>query len=386
MIKNILDIIVMLNIFWCFTGLWFFPGSIKLAMGFSILCFILRIVTDRSLLLKNLKSNKFILGSLLVTIIFGHYQDVFFSSFIRSSFTILFLILSLNINKISRNKINYGLMIISIVHLFFLIYTIAYIGKTRPDEILNPNIYSPIFGVILCLVSYKAIVNKSIAYSLLSATLIFCIFSMQSRGVILGSALILTIYILMNINKLNFNKNVLLLISSIFIIFCLIIKINLPKIKYIYKKSEIEVSKLENGNLNSSLGLRVQMTLVASDLISSSPILGHRDNYKKMKQTSIRQRGLSEKIMEFNTLHNVYLDSWARMGIFGFIIFIFFTLYPYIFLRKTDNKVLGIALSLFTFIISMVDTALLGGPYLLVLLLSCHLIKGNEEAKEVPVA
>ncbi len=377
MSKNILDIIVMINIFWCFTGLWFFPGSIKVSMGIAITSILIKFFFEKNKIIETIKKNAVIIILLLVTFIFGEIIDVFFSSFSRSILTASILIASI---KKFDSKI---IFITAIVHASYLVYMVLYLGLDRPQEILNPNIYGPIFGLLFLLSFNEFLMSRKVVILVISIILLWAVFIMQSRGVILGCLVALTLSLFREATYI-LRKNILISLGVIFSI--TIILTNTNKIENLYNNTMSEIHNLNNGYMSSSIGLRLEMSLVSFEMIKEKPIFGHHDDFYNVRNKIINDYNFNHQIISFKTLHNVYLDSWARMGIFGLIIFIFFTLYPYISLRKTDNRVLGIALSLFTFIISMVDTALLGGPYLLVLLLSCHLIKGNEEAKEVPVA
>ena len=239
--------------------------------------------------------------------------------------------------------------------------------ESRPESFMNPNIYAPVFGLFFIYFCYSTLKHHNIVDLILSILAIYCVSIMQSRGVIVASVLSLSIILMHSTYIVSKNKIVRSLVLLIPIIF-MIILLNSKLGEKIYDKSTHEYNQIKNGNLNTSIGLRIEMAYIAKDLILENPLAGYGDDFTDARKEIIKKNDYNPIINKFKTLHNVYSDSWAKLGLLGFISSLLLTLLPILLLRKTPSIILGLSLTIFTFTISMVDTALLGGEYLLMLI------------------
>ncbi|WP_417884166.1 O-antigen ligase family protein [Vibrio rumoiensis] len=244
---------------------------------------------------------------------------------------------------------------------------------------MNPNIYAPIFGLFLLFFINSNIDNLNIYKLILTIVSLYSIIIMQSRGVIISS-IISSTYIIIHILisritriKFSFKKATFIIIGT-----CLLASLTINITYNLYNKTAIEYASITEGHLNTSIGQRIQMLLIAKDLIADKPIIGHGSDFKQQKDRIIIKNNYSKSIKSYKTLHNVYTDSWAKLGILGLLVAIYLTLLPYLILRKTNKYYFGITLSIFTLLVSIVDTALLGGEYLLVLLCISYIYKLNQ--------
>ncbi|MEZ8611585.1 O-antigen ligase family protein [Vibrio sp. 10N.222.51.C8] len=161
----------------------------------------------------------------------------------------------------------------------------------------------------------------------------FSLILTQSRGVILGVGVL---YIVIGLILLYQRKiNIKIILLSLTLCFGAVF-LSEEAIVERYDQTWKEISKIEQGDLNSSIGLRLQMYQAGIELFESSPILGHGSLNREYIEENIP--GYTPRAYGFISeghLHNNYIDKLARSGIIGLSIFLFFIFYPvYLGLRK----------------------------------------------------
>lgn len=108
-----------------------------------------------------------------------------------------------------------------------------------------------------------------------------------------------------------------------------------------YNAAKSDITRyLEENNKTTSLGARFDMWENAFIAIKESPIFGHGSHgYELFKDKQIKSKQMEESTLQFNSLHNQYLESSVKRGIIGFIGLILVTLMPLIyFIQNVNNK------------------------------------------------
>ncbi len=367
----VLEKLFFFNILWAFSGLWIFNDGLKILLICSSLLMILQLTTYRKETIAQIKNHSGFILSMFTLVIANMILGLFFNSFQRAIISLIILIPLIKFKPKNSYFIDKVILISCIIHASYLVYNVFYIGEDRLIGNLNPNIYAPIFGLLFVISINVFFDNKKPAYLIISALLLSCVFLMLSRSVILAC---IFCFIISSLPKMKL-KNIILTFAIIALIPFLFS--NKPVFEKVFSRTKTEINHISHGNLDGSFGLRVQMFFISCELIKQHPIIGHGKSFTKARNTIIDKEKYNPEIKKYKTLHNVYFDSWSKMGIAGFFLFIIFTIYPYFLLRNTKYNSLGIGLTSFTFFISMFDTALLGGPYLLVLFLAIYLFKNN---------
>lgn len=113
--------------------------------------------------------------------------------------------------------------------------------------------------------------------------------------------------------------------------------------RYNAAKSDITLY-LEKNNKSTSLGARFDMWENALVAIKESPIFGHGSKgYELFKDKQIKTNQMAKSTLQFNSLHNQFLESWVKRGFIGFIGLMLVTLMPLVyFLRQLNNQSLEI--------------------------------------------
>lgn len=380
MIKHIHNLLVSISLLWITAGLWLLEDGLKTLTGISIVFLVFTLVTTSPKdLLTRIKNNKLIILSLLFTVIVILTKEFYggiYGSLMRACIIFSVLFICIYSPKTSKYSVTLPILLGGLLNIVYVLYVTYIEGQSRPITIMNPNLYAPLFGCLVILAFYFIKFNKPNYLTIISTTLfvslLLCVVLMQSRGVLVASAFALFILF---VHKLSNHRNKLTITISLASVILFSGFMNQDRIQRLYNKSFYEYNHITKGNLNTSVGLRIQMLDVGLTMISEKPIIGYGSNYKQEKTKVVAEQKNNKVINTFSTLHNVYIDTWAKLGFLGFIATIFLTLLPLLILKGSEYWVLGLSLSSFNFIISMVDTVLLGGPYLLVSTSICLILK-----------
>ena len=113
--------------------------------------------------------------------------------------------------------------------------------------------------------------------------------------------------------------------------------------RYSEAKSDI-ILYLEKNNKNTSLGARFDMWENALIAIKQAPLFGHGGKgYELFKEQQVESKQMEKNTLQFNSLHNQYLESWVKRGFIGFIGLMLVTLMPlFYFIRNLKEPSLDI--------------------------------------------
>lgn len=93
-------------------------------------------------------------------------------------------------------------------------------------------------------------------------------------------------------------------------------------------KTLVEIQTIEEGNLNTSIGHRLQMWHVAIYLGLEEPLTGAGHDYALLREKAasfIQDHNYNPVILvRYGHFHNQYLDSFAKQGVPGVLVWVFF--------------------------------------------------------------
>ena len=83
------------------------------------------------------------------------------------------------------------------------------------------------------------------------------------------------------------------------------------------------------------MGARFDMWENAFVAIKESPIFGHGSRgYELFRNKQIESGSMAKTTLQFNSLHNQFLESWVKRGLLGFIGLIVILFVPFIYFMK----------------------------------------------------
>lgn len=95
-----------------------------------------------------------------------------------------------------------------------------------------------------------------------------------------------------------------------------------PEINVRIEQTQNEITLIEQGNLTSSIGIRLDLWMHGVDIIAQNPIFGVGDSGLQESLSRMTNRGAAIQ----PHLHNQYLDFLARYGIVGTLVIFLFCL------------------------------------------------------------
>ncbi|CDT99859.1 putative O-antigen ligase [Vibrio coralliirubri] len=225
------------------------------------------------------------------------------------------------------------------------LYFHMFLGEGRHIGYINPIPYSTICAVI-GVVSYaffliNANIAKKIIFLLSFILSIYPLIISQSRGVWLAFIVGLTItsLIYLKSNKLS-KKGIIGFILITFAISSIGGYVLKDNISDRVNKTLWELSKIESGNLKSSIGLRLQMWSVTPKLIKENLIIGSGDKHQLIIEDLYKNGEITKSLYKFNPTHyhNQFLDKLVKSGVIGFFIFICIIVHPLTLIRRLSKN------------------------------------------------
>ncbi len=276
-----------------------------------------------------------------------------------------------------------GCIIIFINSLYYNIYldTLRWAGE------VNPIPYASVAAVLTILSVNVAInthnLNKKVVFIIAAALACASLILTETRGVWLATLCGLLIIGVGFAKLLNKQALIALLVLAVPIAFLssdFIIK------RYHYTKYEMQ--KIEQGDFNSSFGLRMQMWQATPKLIEDNFLLGLGKQHTEKLESLYKQGIVSKYLYRFNPphYHNQFIDSVVRSGIIGLFFLLLLLFLPLYLIRHKDRatKILVGAVVVFYSIAGLTDAPFYNSePFILYLfVILIQLNKANEETTE----
>ena len=256
-----------------------------------------------------------------------------------------------SIYKIKVKTILYSISLGAITTGIVALFQKFYLGYTKPfPEVMHiqaGNIAISLATFSLVLTIYFFIKKEYRSALLGTLGIIFATISSAlsgARGGWIGLPIVL-ISIFFLYRQYISKKLILSLITVIVVSIMTLIsnpKFGIEK-RYSEAKSDI-ILYLEKNNKNTSLGARFDMWENALIAIKQAPLFGHGDKgYELFKEQQVESKQMEKNTLQFNSLHNQYLESWVKRGFIGFIGLMLVTLMPlFYFIRNLKEPSLDI--------------------------------------------
>lgn len=331
---KLINSVFLLPLLWMATGmLWDGDGDMRLVPIVLVSMFVPMIFFKFNCIAFNFSHNPWT-KLLLLSSFFGmvaYMSYGFDSRELRATLVVLFLLLSLPQSLFRKRYLQWFLLISSISCVLYGYKYQIISDLERGQWPVNAIPFSTICGLIfissigLKITKYTGKLQLVI-YSSSLLSLIGMILS-QSRGPLLSISLVLFSLV----GVLFFFRNKLMLILSLVVVVSIggiISQTSLVSERI--ERTYNEYQAIQKGELNTSIGIRLQMYKIALDLWKEKPILGYGKKIKD-KFNDLEQEGfITPKVNELisMTFHNGYLDKFVLYGILGGTIFILFIIVP----------------------------------------------------------
>lgn len=340
---NIFSFIIILPIFWAFSGLFILDNGSKILNALVPLAFIIRLIhLGYSDIPSTIKSNKFlwilIFGFSLCIVAYFTY-GVSSSSFRVISLVTLYLII---LPRIYINEINFRHLIWLLSVSFLIFLFLQYLDGNLLNRYwsINPIRIGIISGFTSVINLYYFINSKNkkhqwISFFLAFASLLPLILSL-SRGPWIAYFFGLAILIVtsLNLKKINIKS----VVSILIIIVVTGVFLEKPiENRIIETKTELE--RIKNNDMGSSIGLRFQMWHAGIEIIKNNWLIGVGDKGQiKVKEAMIDQGIYTKEAAHYVHFHNQWINDLAKYGIIGLLLTLSLIIYPLYKIKPGQNK------------------------------------------------
>lgn len=319
---------------WMATGmLWDGDGDMRLVPIVLVLALV-SVFTFRFNVIKENFKDSFWIKLLAVNSLFGLLAYEFYgfnSRELRATLVMLFLFLMSPKDFFTKNAMQWFLFFSSLSCSLYSYYYQFYEHLFRGSWPINAIPFATICGLVsisslgLLIANFKE-KNKVLLCVAFSLSLVGLLLS-QSRGPLI--AFMLVVFILISYASFRRNK-----VLSILVVFGASIVVwgvfKLPILQNRVEWTVKEYHLIQEGNFNSSIGLRIQMLKIGADLWHQSPILGFgtdiKQEFDRLESEKIITQDVNRLISM--TFHNGYLDKFVLYGVLGGGIFLAFLIYP----------------------------------------------------------
>ncbi|EPI8560976.1 O-antigen ligase family protein [Vibrio fluvialis] len=224
------------------------------------------------------------------------------------------------------------------------VYLYSIVGTGRWSGVINPIPYAGIAAVLSLLSIHFSLNSKTIKlrflFVLSSILPIISLLITESRGVWLAFSCALLVLLL---NKFTLKKIIILLT----LLFSVALMLSSNFIDQRITQTRYEFEQLQQGNMNTSFGLRIQMWQAAAKLSEGNWLLGLGNEHFDKLELLYKQKKISKTLYDYHPphYHNQFVDSVVKYGLFGlsFLLLLLFT--PLYLIRYSDKKVKSIVCS-----------------------------------------
>ncbi len=367
-------------------GLNFLSNGDKNMVVFSLISMLTSFIFyGKKIVYENIKNPIFI-----VSILFSIYLSILYQlqgaspsllrSFIAGSLVTLFFP-----RKLLSKKIMLGLILIGSMMLFLnSLYYTFYLGLSRSAGLVNVIPYATFCSVFSLAGLYfflshqeKNIKLIGLITTILSTT---CVILSLSRGVWLALffSMIMMLFFQFRHSKKMW-KYILISIISLLIGFFMF----QDKINHRIAQTNAEIQEIKEGNLNTSIGLRLQMWNASFLVVRDNWLFGVGSSHQMILEELANQGQVSQELVKFKNqhYHNQLIDTLVKYGVFGVLLLIMMYITP-IYLavhNKLNYAPFIISVSLLYFISGLTDVPLSHSQtiylYLLVIIPLCNIKK-----------
>lgn len=338
--------LLLLPYFFAVTGMLVLDGGDKKLIPFIILSMIISILLyKKEQIIKNLKLPFIWLLSLLcVYTTFSYYYYGASSREIRALLGATLFLLFFPYQILTQRVIQWIVLVGSFAVCINSIYFNLYIGIERDAGYINPIPYATIcalisiiaFSLLLDTCSLKGKALPLIAFLLSLPPIILS----ETRGIWLAFTLsIFFIVIAKCIKNPPSRKYILftfIFTATITYSGAILFK---DKINERYSQTIYEIKKIQSDDYSTSVGLRLQMWMLAPELIKQKPILGHGQEQREILKDKLEHGEISWPLYHYASAHyhNQFLDKMVKSGTVGLILIIALLLYPLLIVQKLPS-------------------------------------------------
>ncbi|EKO3501367.1 O-antigen ligase family protein [Vibrio fluvialis] len=343
--KNLSETVLLLPFVFSFVLMIWFEGASKVLVITSVLSLLCAITVYRknikAFISENLRQPFHIL--LWVFALFIFFQSWLNGVSSREIRTILCLSLIALYFPFQRIRPSYyqTIVILGCCTIFLnSAYFNIVLGLNRESGVVNAIPYAGIAALLALWAihfSFEAHTSKMrLLFGMLALLPITCLVLTESRGVWLAficASLVLS----WGKFKLTFKK---MLVAGV-VVSAAMFMLSGSFIEQRIEKTHYEIEQIQQGNMNTSIGLRLQMWQASVKLADDNWLFGLGTGHADKLEQLYQQHQISKALYEFHPphYHNQFIDSVVKSGLVGLIFLLLMLCIPFFLTRHADKRI-----------------------------------------------
>ncbi|WP_172560321.1 O-antigen ligase family protein [Vibrio fluvialis] len=343
--KNLSEVVLLLPFIFSFVLMIWFEGASKVLVITTVLSLLCAITVYRknikALMSENLRQPfHILLWVFALFIFFQSWLNGVSSREIRTILCLSLIALYFPFQKI-RPSYYQTIVILGCCTIFLnSAYFNIFLGLNRESGVINAIPYAGIAALLALWAlhfSFEAHTSKMrLLFGMLALLPLICLVLTESRGVWLAficASLVLS----WGKFKLTFKK---MLVAGV-VVSAAMMLLSGSFIEQRIEKTHYEIEQIQQGNMNTSIGLRLQMWQASLKLADDNWLFGLGTRHTDKLEQLYQQHQISKALYEFHPphYHNQFIDSVVKSGLVGLIFLLLMLCIPFYLTRHADKKI-----------------------------------------------
>ncbi|MDV7104200.1 O-antigen ligase family protein [Vibrio sp. TH_r3] len=361
--QTLIKFIILLPLIWCFSGMYIFANGDKILNGLVLIVLIVRFHSfGLQGITENIKNNKFlwiIIANLCFAVVAYFTYGISSNRFRMLTLAMLYLsILPLDLLKQLSFRYLTWTLSISVIIFLFIQYLDGHLF-TR-NWTINPIRIGVISAILVNMNIYYSILDtdkksKIVSVCLAILTMLPLISSLsRSTWIAFVICFIFLIFKIVNIKKINIKIVLTLFILAV----SMVVALKKP-IEERIKITAWEIEQIQSNQLNTSIGLRLQVWKIGAYIIKSNWLTGVGNTGQiEIKQHLVNIGEVSQEAANLVHLHNQWINDLAKYGLLGIILTLLLIVYPLYASRNKSSQIPILILSCIYLTMTLTDMPL----------------------------
>ncbi|EOW6616061.1 O-antigen ligase family protein [Vibrio fluvialis] len=349
--KNLSEVVLLLPFIFSFVLMIWFEGASKVLVITTVLSLLCAITVYRknikALMSENLRQPfHILLWVFALFIFFQSWLNGVSSREIRTILCLSLIALYFPFQKI-RPSYYQTIVILGCCTIFLnSAYFNIVLGLNRESGVINAIPYAGIAALLALWAlhfSFEAHTSKMrLLFGMLALLPLICLVLTESRGVWLAficASLVLS----WGKFKLTFKK---MLVAGV-VVSAAMMLLSGSFIEQRIEKTHYEIEQIQKGNMNTSMGLRIQMWQAAVKLADGNWLLGLGNEHFEKLELLYKQNKVSKALYDYHPphYHNQFIDSVVKSGLIGLVFLLLLLMLPLYLVRHTNKNTKNIVTS-----------------------------------------
>ncbi|MBM7037672.1 O-antigen ligase family protein [Vibrio ulleungensis] len=332
--NRLLSVFSYLPLIWIVTGMFWYSRGDKFLVGIMAISFlVITVINGPKSIINKIKSSswlKLILLYLAFAVVSGEIHG-FNSRETRALIISALFLMSVNLSTLNFKYIALLMLVASINGLIYV--TNFQIIDPVPRNLwpVNPLPFAASIAVLASISLSLLIVNKKprtrIFFGINLLILTITLLATDIRSAIIAFVVFVGLTVLWLVVKSK-NRGKVMAIGMVILSLSAVLSYPITKNRIIVTIGEVQA--ISAGNLDTSIGQRLQVYNVALGMIPEAPIFGHGNKLAPRWDAMLESGEITPLVHQVVSwdFHNDYFEKWVKYGLVGLIFMLILLLYP----------------------------------------------------------